>query len=71
MKEFLSEKKVKFAYFDISKDFGALKRFLKLRDNKNEYNHVKEQGSVGVPTIIIDDEIIIGFQKNKIEDNID
>jgi len=71
LKEYLSEKGVKFAYFDISLDFGALKRFLKIRDNNSIYNPIKEAGSVGVPTIMIDDEIMIGFDKEQIDKILD
>ncbi|MFZ5967066.1 MAG: hypothetical protein ACOYVK_07810 [Bacillota bacterium] len=68
MKEFLSEKGVKFAYFDISLDFGALKRFLKIRDNHTIYDQVRKEGRVGIPTIMIDDEIIIGFDREKLDE---
>lgn len=68
MKEYLSEKGVKFAYFDISENFGALKRFLKIRDNNDIYKPVKEAGAIGLPTIIIDDEIILEFEEEKINE---
>lgn len=68
MKEYLSQKEVKFNYFDISLEFGALKRFLKIRDNNSLFNPVKEAGSVGLPTVIIDDEVLIGFDKDKINE---
>ncbi|MBB6216304.1 glutaredoxin-related protein [Anaerosolibacter carboniphilus] len=70
MKEFLSEEGVKFGYFDISLDFGALKRFLKIRDTHSIYEPVKAQGWVGIPTIIIDDEIIIGLDREELKKKI-
>ncbi len=70
MKEFLSEEGVKFGYFDISLDFGALKRFLKIRDTHSIYDQVKAEGWVGVPTIIIDDEIIIGLDREELRKRI-
>jgi glutaredoxin-related protein len=70
VKEFLSEEGVKFGYFDISLDFGALKRFLKIRDTHPIYDSVKAQGWVGIPTIIIDDEIIIGLDREELRKKI-
>jgi len=59
---------VEFAYFDISLDFGALKRFLRIRDNNPLYIPVKEAGRVGIPTILIEDKIYLDPQGNEIED---
>lgn len=67
MKEFLSEKKVEFLYFDISTDFGALKRFLKIRDTNSVFDQVREAGRVGIPAIINEDEIILGLDEDKLE----
>jgi glutaredoxin-related protein len=58
---------LKFAYFDIGEDLGALKRFLKIRDKNPLYDQVKERGSIGIPTILLDDEVIIGFNKDELE----
>jgi len=67
LKEFLSEKGIEFAYFDISLDLGALKRFLKIRENNPLYDKVKEKGGIGIPTLIIDDEVMIDIDKEKLE----
>lgn len=58
---------MKFAYFDISENLGALKRFLKIRDNNAIYDPIRKEGSIGIPTLLIDDEIIIGFEKEGLE----
>ncbi len=68
MKEFLSQKEADFAYFDISLDFAALKRFLKLRDTNPLFESIRGSGRVGIPTILIDDEVIIGFEEDKINE---
>ncbi|MCC5910533.1 MAG: hypothetical protein JJT76_08870 [Clostridiaceae bacterium] len=68
MKEFLSKKEdIKFAYFDISADFGALKRFLKIRDNDPAYDVIRQQGKVGVPTVIIDDKVMVEIEEEELE----
>jgi glutaredoxin-related protein len=68
LKEVLSEKGIKFAYFDICLDFGALKRFLKLRDTHPVFIPVKEAGRVGIPAILIDDEVMLELEDAKIEE---
>lgn len=68
LKEFLSEKGIKFAYFDISLDLGALKRFLRLRDSNPLFDGVREKGGIGLPAIIIDDEVMIDFDREKLEE---
>lgn len=54
-KEFLEEKGVNFRYFDVGKDEVALKEM------------IDKSKQMGVPVIIIGDEVIIGFKKSKIE----
>lgn len=66
MKEFLSENGVDFAFFDISQDLGALKRFLKIRETNSIYDPVKEKGGIGIPTVIIDNKVMIDFEKEKL-----
>ena len=68
LKEVLSEKGIKFAYFDISLDFGALKRFLKIRDIHPVFISVKEAGRVGIPAILVDDEVMLGLEDAKIDE---
>ncbi len=54
-KEFLENKGVSFQYFDVGKDEAARKEM------------IDQSEQMGVPVIIIDDEVIIGFNKEKIE----
>ena len=68
LKEVLSEKGIKFIYFDISLQLGAMKRFLKIRDTNPLYIAVKEEGRIGIPTVVIDDEVMLGLDDEKIEE---
>lgn len=68
LKEALSEKGIKFIYFDISLQLGAMKRFLKIRDTNPLYIPVKEEGNIGIPTVVIDDEVMLGLDDEKIEE---
>jgi glutaredoxin-related protein len=68
LKEVLSENGIEFTYYDISLDFGALKRFLKIRDTNPLYIPVKEGGRVGIPTVILDNEVMLGLEDEQIEE---
>lgn len=59
MKEFLSENNVKFAYVDICSSVMSLKSFLKIRDTSEAYEKVRERHSVGIPCLVIEDEVFI------------
>ena len=61
-------KGIKFIYFDISLSLGAMKRFLKIRDTNPLYLPVKEAGNVGIPTVVIDDEVMLGLEDEQIEE---
>ena len=54
LKGFLKENKIDFADIDVSKDEKALDEM------------VKKSGQLGVPVVDIDGEIIIGFDKERI-----
>lgn len=68
MKEVLSQKGIEFVYFDISLDFGALKRFLKIRDTNDIFDPVREAGRVGIPTVLVDDKVMLGLEEEQIEE---
>lgn len=68
MKEVLSQKGIEYIYFDISLDFGALKRFLKIRDTNEIFSPVKAGGRVGVPTVLVDDKVMLGLEEDQIEE---
>ena len=54
----LNEKGVPYTFVDITSGMAPLKRFLKLRDNRPEFDPVKERGAVGLPCFVIDKEEI-------------
>jgi len=53
-KEFLTEKNVPFTNYDVSVDV----------EKRNEM--IEMTGQMGVPVIVIDGDIMIGFDKNKL-----
>ena len=53
-KEFLTEKNVPFTNFDVSTDEAK----------RNEM--IEMTGQMGVPVIVIDGDIMVGFDKNKL-----
>ena len=55
-KEFLTEKGIEFENIDISQD----------REAADEM--VEKSGQMGVPVIMIKEEVIVGFDKEKIEE---
>lgn len=55
LKEYLKQKKIQFQNFDVSIDRLALEEMTRLT------------GQMGVPVTIIDGEIIVGFDKAKID----
>ena len=54
-KEFLSEKGYKFTEFDVTKDRAALDEMVKI------------SGARSVPVITACDEVMIGFDRNRLE----
>jgi glutaredoxin-related protein len=59
VKEVLSQNNVKYAYEDISAGMRQLKDFLKIRDNNEGHRAMRELGKVGLPTLVVDDNIYI------------
>ena len=57
-KSFLAEKGIGFEEFDVGDDQNAREEM------------VKKSGQMGVPVIIIDDEIVIGFDREGLEDKL-
>lgn len=55
LKEYLGNNKIDFQEIDVSKDEKSLQEMVKL------------SGQMGVPVVDIDGEIIIGFDKTKID----
>ncbi len=58
LKEFLSEKGITYEESDVARDPQALDEMVKL------------SGKRAVPTIVIDNDVIVGFDRDKIEKKI-
>lgn len=56
VKEYLEEKNLEFEYIDVGKD----------REKAKEM--IEKSGQMGVPVVIIGEEVIVGFNKPKIEE---
>lgn len=55
LKEYLEKHDIKFEYIDVSKDEEALNEML------------EKSGQMGVPVVDIDGEVIVGFDKKRID----
>ncbi len=53
--EFLSQKGVKYQELDVAADKNALDEM------------VKKTGRMAVPTIVVDDHVVVGFDKKELE----
>lgn len=53
VREYLLEKEITFDYVDITESMKNLKIFLAYRDKDPFFDPIKEQGSVGIPTVMI------------------
>jgi len=56
VKEYLSQKQVAYTEHDVAQD----------RETAQEM--VKKTGQMGVPVIIVDGEIVVGFNQSKLDD---
>lgn len=54
MKKSLDERGVKYLYLDITENLANLKKFLKFRENP-AFDFAKENGSIGIPAMVIND----------------
>jgi len=55
LKEYLDERGIEYKYIDVSEDKEAIKYI------------IEKSGQMGVPVSEIDDEVIVGFDKVKID----
>lgn len=55
VKEYLESRSIPYTNYDVSEDKSALEEMIKL------------SGQMGVPVVVIDDEIVIGFDKSRID----
>ena len=54
-KQDLDANNIEYEYIDINLSLRDLKGFLKLRDTLPVFDHVKELGQIGIPTLIDED----------------
>ena len=57
-KEELDRKGKAYVFLDINKSLSVLKEFLVLRDKYDVFIKVKEQGLIGIPTLLFDDGLV-------------
>ena len=51
----MEESGVRFLYLDITENLASMKKFLKARDNMKEFDEVKDEGRIGIPSLILGD----------------
>ena len=54
-KQLLAEQSIEYEYVDITASTKNLKEFLAMRDTLPQYDSVKAEGRVGIPTFVWDD----------------
>jgi len=67
VKEALLQKGVKFDYVEITDSMKNLKEFLKLRDKKDEFAIVRRVHAVGIPMLLVDDQIHLNITDELID----
>lgn len=50
--------KINYEYIDICQSVRTLKQFLQLRDTNAVFDEAKQNGSVGIPAIVLEDQTI-------------
>ena len=55
MNEYLSRKGISYTEHDVAHDRNAAKEM------------IKKSGQIGVPVIIVDDEIVVGFNQSRLD----
>jgi len=61
LKEFLSLNDIEFEYIDITDSMKNLKSFLKIRDNHEEFELIRNRSGVGIPALVVDGKIILNI----------
>lgn len=67
MKEFLSQNNVEFVYIDITDSMLNLKKFLKYRDARSEFDEIRKSNRVGLPCIMINKGEEFLFEQSQLE----
>ena len=57
-REDLEKAGVKYEFLDFSESLKNLKAFLKIRDNSPLFDDIREEGKIGIPCIVREDETI-------------
>lgn len=70
-KEVMDESGVRFLYLDITENLANMKKFLKARDNMKEFDEVKEEGRIGIPSLILGDNERAILDINELKDYLD
>lgn len=70
LRALLLEKNIPFEYIEITESIGKLKEFLKLRDTMKGFGLAKRSHSVGIPALVIGDEVILNIT-NKVIRNLE
>ncbi len=68
MKEFLSANDIKHVYIDITASMLNLKKFLKYRDKRTEFDEIRNSGRVGLPCVMINKGERFIFDQTEIEE---
>ena len=68
VKEFLSQNNVKFVYLDITDSMLNLKKFLKYRDARSEFEEIRKSNRVGLPCVMINKGEEFLFEQSQFED---
>lgn len=59
----LEEKNIDFEFINITDSMINLKKFLKIRDSRSEFEDIKINGSVGIPCFFKNDEIHFNIEE--------
>lgn len=57
--EYLDKIGYKYEFVDITENINKMKEFIKIRDKREEYNIVKVEGYIGIPTLIKEDGTLL------------
>ena len=55
----LDHAKVEYEFLDFAKETKNLKEFLKIRDNSTLFDKVREEGNIGIPCIVKEDDTVV------------
>lgn len=66
-KEFLSQNKIDYVYYDITESMVNLKKFLKFRDYAPEFEKIKADGRIGLPCIVVGEDRSIYFDYRELD----